>query len=149
MSLAYTYKSVDGGDRTEIQRWPLLVWAWMFAKSGGWQSVRGYRLWSRLDGESMTVRVALRVELFSQAHYHELGKMTPRRFASLCELYGVGERCKVRGGDQRAVELAGEFLRNLMATPEMQASGGEGTDGQSGDARAPAQAEAPKCPPEG
>jgi hypothetical protein len=129
--LAYSYKAKDGGDRTEVQRRPLLEWAKMFAKVGAWQSVRGYRLWSRVDGDPPTVRVALRVELFSQAHIPELARLTQRRFSDLCLLYGVGDPCKVSGGDSRAVELDGSFLRGLMAEPIVEAAAKETTDGRT------------------
>jgi hypothetical protein len=102
---------------TEVQRRPLIEWARLFAKSGRWADVRGRRLWSRKEGDPPQLRVAFRVELFAQAHVMELARMTPRHFGELCVLYGVGRPVRVQGGDKRAVELADEFVADLLAMP--------------------------------
>ena len=95
VSLGNTYVGQDGVPQTIVERRPLLVWAQMFAKPGGWQSVRGYRLWSRQEGEppDRRCRVALRAELFGQLPGHsDLAQMSQRRLTELCELYGIGVR---------------------------------------------------------
>jgi hypothetical protein len=101
----------------DVQRRPLIDWARIFAKAGRWGDVRGYRLWSRLDGTPARLRVALRVELFAQAHVAALDRLSQRRFVALCEVYGVGQPCRVQGGDQRAVELTAAFVQDLLAGP--------------------------------
>ena len=104
-----------------MERRPLIAWARQFAKAKQWGDVRGHRCWSRLQ-ESATakpqLRVALRVELFHQLHLADLAKFSQEEFRNLCELYGVGIRCKVRGGNTRAVELTPEFIADLEAQPE-------------------------------
>lgn len=71
--------------------------------------MRGYQLWSRLDGESL--KIALRVELFSQAPGgSDLAKLGQRKFAELAGRYDVGSAVKVSGGDVRAVELTADFV---------------------------------------
>ncbi len=62
--------------------------------------------------------MALRAELFGQLPgLADLAQMSQRRLTELCELYGVGVRCRVSGGDARAVALTGEYLNGLAAEP--------------------------------
>ena len=105
---------------TIVERRPILDWAHQFAKAGRWQSVRGFRIWSRLDGDPpVDLRVAVRVELFGQLHAGgSLARLAPRRFTELCMLYGIGGPCRVQGGDARAVELSEKYLAELLAEPE-------------------------------
>jgi len=124
--LAYTYQGANGQEQTDVERRPLLDWARKFAKAGQWQSVRGYRI---AAGEPPAVEVALRVELFSQAHVADLAKLSQRRLTDLCQLYGVGTPCRVKGGNARAVQLASEFLCDLMAHPDTEAAAGEASTG--------------------
>ncbi len=149
--LAYTYKPADGPERTEVQRRPLIEWARMFAASNGerWGSVRGYRIWSKLDKSTPPrVMVAVRVELFRQLHYADLARMKPGTFTKLCRLYGVGLPCKVTGGDDRAVRLSAAFLGDLMDCPADETAG-DGADGQE-PSPAPAREEQPSnCPGSG
>jgi hypothetical protein len=117
--LSYAYRDGDGEDRVEVQRRPLIDWARLFAKkTGKWESVRGYRLWSKLEGEPPQLAVALRVELFRQAHCADLAHLSARHFSDLCALYDVGLPCRVKGGSARALELAPGFLADLLAGPE-------------------------------
>jgi hypothetical protein len=129
VSLAYSYKGGDGVERSEVERRSLLDWCQQFAKVGGWQSVRGYKIWCKKAGTPPTVQVAIRPELFGQLHFPDLAKIKRRKFTDLCRLYGVGLPCKVSGGDDRAVGLSGEFLRNLAAVPLNDADGR--TDGSA------------------
>jgi hypothetical protein len=105
-------------DARDVQRRTLADWARMFAKPGRWQSVRSYKLWSRLDDGRL--RIALRVDLFGQvpggsglAHLH------PRAFSDLAKLYDVGteDGTKVSGGNIRAIELTTDFITELYSEP--------------------------------
>jgi hypothetical protein len=110
-------KGTDGRgkpvDLTETERRTVIEWASCFAKTERWADVRSLCVWSCL-GPEREVRVAIRAELFSQVHAPELSKITPRRLAELCNLYGLGSGCKVEGGDRRAVELDRDFVRELL-----------------------------------
>jgi putative DNA primase/helicase len=119
----------DGQKVGEIQRRPLLDWARQFAKRGGWKDVRGHALWSRLAGDPPALCVALHVSLFAQTKCSTgLERMSAKAFTALCELYDVGARCKVSGGDKRAVELAPEFLAELLAVPILEDEADRRTD---------------------
>jgi len=142
--LAYSYRK-GASDRDEVQRRPIIDWARRFAKAGRWSDVRGHRLWSRHDGASdgtpRRLRVALRVELFGQLHAADLARMTQRRFAGLCQVYGLGRSCRVKGGAERAVELDEGFVADLLAEPATEEDAIEqgdqdGKDGREADARA-------------
>jgi hypothetical protein len=110
--------------RDDVERRSLIDWARMFAKAGRWQKIRGYLLWSRLDTSDHGLRIALRVELFTQSPGgNELARLGQRKFADRARLYGVGMSVKVSGGDSRAIELAPEFLNELLAEPVSDADG--------------------------
>jgi hypothetical protein len=114
-----------------VERRPLIEWARMFAKARRWGDVRGYRLWSRIDGtppDRLRLRVALRVELFAQAHACELSRLSQTHFTALAQTYGVGKPVKVKGGDQRAVELDPDYLADLLDSPAEDDP--DATDGQ-------------------
>ena len=58
------------------------------------------------------------MELFGQSPGgSDLVRMGQRKFGDLAELYDVGTRVKVSGGDVRAVELTSEFLAFLFGQP--------------------------------
>jgi NrS-1 polymerase HBD domain len=112
--LSYAY-STGEGERVEVQRRPLVEWARMFARGPRWESVRGYRVWSRRDGDG--VRMAIRAELLGQLHARDLGSISQRRLSELSVLYGIGNPCQVAGGAARAVELTPDYLVDLLAGP--------------------------------
>jgi hypothetical protein len=104
----------DGVKEREQQRRTLLQWCSLWAKPVAWGQVRGALLWCRKDGEGR-LWVAVRVELFGQFGPRELAGLTQRKFADLCELYGVGEA--QRACHNRVVVLSQEFLASLLAGP--------------------------------
>lgn len=114
VALTYHYDRSES-DRTEVQRRPVVEWARLFARPGRWESVRGYRIWSRRDGE--TVRIAIRAELLGQLHARDLAGLSQRRLSDLCVLYGLGRPCHVAGGGRRATELSPNYLADLLAGP--------------------------------
>lgn len=106
-------------DRTEVQKKPLIEFARAFALHNGnkWGNVRGLSIWSKVKGGR--IKVAIRVELFQELRCcPELARLTYDKFADLCVQYGIGTRCKVRGGDERAVLLEDEFSEGMVAEPE-------------------------------
>lgn len=120
--------SQKGDERRELRS--LIGWCQVFAKGNLWGSVRNYQCWMRLAPGTGQLAVAIRVELFSQIGCPEpLGSMTYRRFAALCEQYGVGRRIKVSGGEERAVELTPEFVADLLSAPALADGRTEGRDG--------------------
>jgi hypothetical protein len=139
VALAYSHKGESDSDhsnaeRTDVQRRPLLLWARQFAKPKQWGDVRGYCIWSKHDLRESPLppllRVAVRTELFKQLHCVELSKMSQTHFTEACKMYGLGKQAKVRGGNARAVELAPEFLADLLDTPADDETGLGQTDGQ-------------------
>lgn len=119
-----------GTEETSVERRSLIVWASLFAKKarpGVWGQVRNYLLWCRRDVAEGPLRVAFRVGLFAsgQAYLRSLADINQYRFAQLCELYGVGAAQRACG--QRVVELAPEFIAELLVQPmvEKQDSNGE------------------------
>lgn len=109
-------REVKRGDETvtETERRAVVEWAALFARPGKWGDVRSLCLWSRQD-EGGPLRVALRPELFSQIHAHELARFESKRLTELCVRYGLATPIKVKGGDVRAVELTAEFVFELVA----------------------------------
>jgi hypothetical protein len=110
----------QGSEETRVERRSLIAWASLFAQKarpGIWGQVRNYLLWCRRDDPSGPLRVALRVGLFAsgQAYLRSLEDMSQYRFAQLCEMYGVGTAQRACG--QRVVELAPEFIGELLANP--------------------------------
>lgn len=123
VNLGYQHHRQGQGDAIDVERRTIADWANLFAKPGRWKSVRGYRLWCR-RGEDGRLRIAFRADLFSQIPGgSDLASIGHRKLASLAELYDVGQRCKVQGGEARAIELANNFVDDLFAEPL-----GPGTD---------------------
>jgi hypothetical protein len=118
-SFTYTYRE-GKEERREVQRRSLLSWCESWAKPGHWQAVRSLPIWTRKD-ENDRLCVALRFELFQV-----IGKPNPAatkyRFPRLAEIYEVGVAQRV--GRSRAVELAPEFLLDLLAQPDVAADVG-------------------------
>jgi hypothetical protein len=106
---------------TTAERRSLVDWAHLFAKAGRWERVRSYQLWCRLeiDGDRRRLCLCLRVELFRQLGGGKLAYMTQRQFADLARLYGVGAADECRPGGRCAVELAPEFVADLVEGPIM------------------------------
>lgn len=115
-SFSYTHRKSDGEERTEVQRRTLLNWCDLWAKPGQWQGIRGMALWARRD-KAGSLRIALHKNLFAQRSRSI--DMTQKRFVQLAENYGVGRRTDERPGGSRAIELAPEFLAELMASPQI------------------------------
>jgi hypothetical protein len=112
---------------TEVELRPAIQWADLFAKASRWGDVRGRQLWA-MRGADGVLRVAIRAGLMGQLHAQALAALLPERLADLCEMYDVGRRCKVLGGDMRAIELESDFVQDLLAkgapaNPENQADG--------------------------
>jgi hypothetical protein len=117
IALAYTY-SEGGEEREEVRRDPVIVWARRFAKSPHWAKgqLRGYQVWSKKEGER--VSVAFRAGLIGQLHCRGWGgPVNHHHLSNLCSLYSVGTPCKVLGGVERAIQLADEFLADLLDIP--------------------------------
>ena len=132
-------KDVVGKDRlgrekteTEVERRTILEWVDRFANTTKWTDVRSLCVWGCRDKDG-ALRVAIRAELFSQIHAPDLSKIAPKRLAELCTLYGLGSRCKVEGGDTRAVELEPGFVQELLrrGCPDPASCEGGRTDGRS------------------
>jgi hypothetical protein len=118
------------GDETNVQRKPLLHYARSFGTKVRWGDVRGLSIWAKRGPHSPDVpRVAVRVEVFGQVGYHKFAGLSYTKFRDLCELYDVGIRCKVSGGDERAVELYPGFVADALAVPLDDQADGPG-DGQ-------------------
>jgi hypothetical protein len=132
VALAHGYQAGESGEETKVQKKPLLHWARSFAKGYRWMGadVRGLSIWAKKGPTPALPRVALRVEVFGQVHYAKLAGMPYEQFASLCELYDVGTRCKVQGGDTRAVELLPEFVADALDVPLDEPTGGAPEAGQ-------------------
>lgn len=147
VALAHGYDR--NGEQTRVERKAILEFACSFAKANGnqWKAVRSYKLWSKHDGAR--VRVALRVEVFEQLRYAPLSGMSQTKFTRLCELYGVGEGRKVKGGDVRAVELFPTFLGDAVDEPADDPTEGGQPDGREGSHTGAHDADAGKCPGEG
>jgi hypothetical protein len=112
---SFAYKHRNGKEeRVEVQRRSLIDWCRLFAKPGPWQSVRSLALWCRLD-EAGKLQVAIHQRLFGQIRRGNLGPSTHRRFAQMCQLYGVG--IGGRTSNARFVELADAFVVDLIETP--------------------------------
>ncbi|HYT92751.1 MAG TPA: hypothetical protein VEL76_28805, partial [Gemmataceae bacterium] len=144
--LAYRHQ---GSERADVERRPLIEWARMFAKPGRWGDVRGYRLWARLDGnpaDGVVLRVALRVELFAQAHAADLKRLSQPHFTALAQTYGIGKPVKVKGGDLRAVELDPDYLADLLDSPAEEKPGAP--DGQEGSPAHARDEQASERPPQ-
>jgi hypothetical protein len=103
----------DGeSDASKVERRSLIEWCKIFAKPGNWQSVRSLKLWCRLD-DKHRLQVAIHQRLFGQIRRPM--PHTHRKFAALCESYGVG----TAGRTSRSVfvELTGDFIADLLTGP--------------------------------
>src|SRR5262249_54321519 len=103
-------------DCHDVLRDPIIDWCGRFAKPGGWQSIRGYRIWCKKDRDG-NLHVAFRAELLGQLHCPGWGTIDQDKLSHLCRLYAVGTPCKVAGGNARAIELTPEFLQDLLDRP--------------------------------
>jgi len=121
----------EGNERTDIERKPLIAFARQFASNNGgkWGDVRGMSIWSKV--ERGRIRVAIRNGLFGELRCcQELASLTYDQFTDLCVKYDIGQRCKVKGGNVRAIILNHGFLEDIVdspadePTPEGEASGG-------------------------
>jgi hypothetical protein len=115
VSIGYSYKQ-GGEERHEVLREPIIDWAKKFALKPTWQSVRGYRIWSKKTRDGQ-LHVAFRAELLGQLHCPGWGTIDQDRLSHLCRLYAVGTPCRVQGGNARAIELTPEFLADLLDRP--------------------------------
>jgi hypothetical protein len=117
VALGYSYRKFgDREDRHEVMRDPIIDWAARFAKGPRWESVRGFRIWSKKTRDGQ-IHVAFRAELIGQLHCPGWGTVDQDRLSHLCRLYAVGMPCKVAGGTARAIELTPEFLADLLDSP--------------------------------
>src|SRR5262249_33684851 len=98
---ALSYKR-DQHERMEIQRRTLLSWCAMLAKPMKWGQVRSLALWCRRSANGQ-LEVAINQRLFAQVHRSSLAPYSHRRFAKLCQQYGIGQAG--RTGQARFVEL--------------------------------------------
>ncbi len=128
----------DGRD-TDIQARSLLDCCLAWAVPGCWGKIRSYWLWCRLDGNQAVptdrhqaqaerrrrLRVALRIELAGQLGIHPLMDWPARRLTELCEYYGIGAAVRIGNGRCRAVELAREYLADLLGDPQTDREPGE------------------------
>jgi hypothetical protein len=114
----------DKKEVTRTERHSLIELCDMWGKPGGWERVRDYLLWVRRDkgAEPLTLgalRVALRVELFAQGPSRDLARLDQRKFGRLAQLYDVGADGECRAGGARCVELAPEFIAELLDRPQL------------------------------
>jgi hypothetical protein len=111
----------DTSGEQEREARSILHWCLSFARRGGWAQIRSFYVWCRLDCDSAdrhaALRVAIRPELLGQLGLRELAEIGQNRLADLCERYGVGRRCRVGRGGQRAIELSPEWLQGLLESP--------------------------------
>jgi putative DNA primase/helicase len=154
VSLGHVVKDEEGEHRTEVQARSLLDWCllWADVEGNGWRSVRSYWLWCRLSGNEKVppplrggtreqeaahaqkidaerrrrLRVAFRVELAGQLGVRPLADWPMRRLTELCEHYGLGGRVRIGHSRDRAIELAPEFLADLLGCPTDREPGEEG-----------------------
>ncbi len=130
----------DSGE-TEIERRTLIDWCKLWAKAGPWQAVRSYQLWTRLGDEGL--EAALRFDLFGQLPgCSDLAALGRTKFARLATQYGIGNP-KAKVQEQRCVVLSGEFLDELLATPN---SPDGHLDTSHSRPRTHAREEVSKCP---
>jgi putative DNA primase/helicase len=114
VSLGRTYQNDGKQDIQKVETRSLVRWSQVLAREGVWSDIRSYSLWTRTDQGRL--RIALRVELFSQAHASKLfGDLTQNKFGRLCELYGLGQAKRVLG--QRVVELTAKLVNSLAPDP--------------------------------
>ena len=83
------------------------------AKADDTQIPEGFQ--SLFNGKDLTgwqvnkggnIKVAIRVELFQELRCcPDLARLTYDKFADLCVLYAIGQRCRVKGGLARAILL--------------------------------------------
>ena len=111
-----------GREGEDPERRSLIDWAERFAKVGPWKKVRSYLLWCKRQNEGDPACVAVRVELFGQVRRAGLADMKHRKFAALCERYGIGNADdETRPCGNRVVVLAPDFLAELRAGPTLTA----------------------------
>jgi hypothetical protein len=96
----------------------VIDWCRHFARPGNWSGVRSLLAWTRLDGAGL-LRVAVRVELFTELRVAPLARMKQRKFAALAQRYGVGSDAECRPGGSRALELTPGFIQGLLDRPGM------------------------------
>jgi hypothetical protein len=96
----------------------VIDWCNRFARPGRWANLRSFLVWTRQDPAGR-LNVALRVEYFSQVPGSPLARIKQKKFAALAQLYGVGTDGECRSGGARALELAPEFIQNLLDRPGM------------------------------
>jgi putative DNA primase/helicase len=99
----------------EVQRRSLLDWAALWAKTGPWRRIRSYQLWCRRD-EVGHLALCVRAEFFGQLPGCSLAGLG-KRFAILARQYGLAlpERARPQGCE--AVELAPDYVAELLAEP--------------------------------
>ncbi len=112
-SISYLHNK--SGERV-VERRSMLQWCQLFAKPGNWETVRSYRIWTCLDSKTGQFRIALRRELFAQLGSPALAKLG-KKFALLCERYGVGKAMEERPCGERAIELFPEFIQDHLSLP--------------------------------
>jgi hypothetical protein len=135
----------DQHERQETRT--IISWCRLLVTGQTWADVRGRDVWSCLAKDGRTLRVALRVELFSQIGFGgPLAGLTQKKFSALCELYDCGISIKVSGGNRRAVELSTTFIDDLRAIPEPDSDADGRTDADSSRARAHAREPASERP---
>jgi hypothetical protein len=109
------YYNRGEADRTDLQNKPLIAHAVAFAKPR-WADVRDLDIWSRKEPDGR-IRVAFRAGLIGElSKTGEWGRITHDRLSDLCQHYGLGSPCFVQGKKYRAIEVATEFVEELLAT---------------------------------
>jgi hypothetical protein len=105
---------------TQTERNSLIGWCQKFARPGPWRTIRGKKCFCKLaegEGGELTLKVAIRVELFAQVHAdRRLRAMTANTFTRRAEKYGVGLTSRRdRPHGVSAVVLAGDLIADLVA----------------------------------
>jgi hypothetical protein len=110
----------DGGEtHTVTENRSLLHWCGIWGKPGQWGQIRSFCLWARRNEQSQ-LEIALHSILFAQIGMGDLAKLSVKKFAHLCRLYGVGaasDNCRPKG--LRAILLSREFIEQLLSRPDV------------------------------
>ncbi len=124
-------RRVADGHDCDVQARSLLDCCLSWAVPGMWGRIRSYWLWCRLEGEESLpndrveaqaerhkrLRVALRIELAGQVNAKPLTEWSTTRLTRLMEHYGIGTAIRIGKNRARAIELARDFLDDLVGDP--------------------------------
>lgn len=132
-------RRVGDGRECDVQARSLLDCCLAWAVPGQWGRMRSYWIWSRQEGDEQLssdrsiaveerrrrLRIALRVNLADQLGVRPLAEWRERKLSDLCEHYGIGKAVRLGKGRTHTVELARDFLDDLLSEPNTDREQGE------------------------